>query len=402
MEPPAPLPLATAPLAAMADSNIAMIDSSAVIESEYSRPDSKHAAMIDSAPVIEVITEIKPPNPDDKPYEISDRDLARAEVLGFAPTSLQPTTVVSALLDPATREDRRVSSPERKKKKVDWQGNLGWQRDVLFVMGPLAFLWLVLTVSSLIKPSVAWAMLALGLLVYGAGKIAIILDAAGEGMIQGLFCLVPFYTPWYFLVHWRQVLRSFLVATAGVILVATAAAFTSHYGLVNPIESALKVDSSDVDIYRMSGLPDPRKGKALVIKKPGDTVFGKNPEQMPADLANGPGAAEAKYWLESTDKHVVTHGTRAEAVRRVNELYSLGAKKVTVVEIVVVEDQVRPGDRKRTSHEEAHHAVIEMPDDHASRRKIFDFLAKTLGQNFPAEENGQKYVEMELGTVLTN
>src|SRR5262249_14998678 len=143
--------------------------------------------------------------------------------------------------------------------------------------------------------------------------------------------------------------------------------------------------------YRMFNLPDPRIGKARVIKAPGSPVFGNNPEQMLADLANGPNAAEAKNWLLSTDKHVVTHGTRAEAVRRVTELYNLGAKKVTVVEIEVVQDQVRPGDRKRTSHEEAHHVVIEMPDDHASRRKIFDFLAKTLAQSFPAEENGQKY-----------
>jgi hypothetical protein len=401
--PGVPVPLAPAPLAAMADSNIAMIDSSANIETEYSRPRSNHAAMVDSAPVIDMISEIKPPvhNPDEKPYEISDRDLARAEVLGFAPTSGPPTTVISPLRDLATLHDQAVDR-KKKKHKVDWQGNLGWQRDVLFVIGPLGFLWLVLTVSSFIKPHVAWAMLALGLLVYGVGKIAIIMDAAGEGMIQGLFCLVPFYTPWYFLVHWRNVLRSFLVATAGVILVATGAAFTSHYGLVNPIESAMKVDTSDVDVYRMFNLPDPRIGKARVIKAPGSPVFGNNAEQMLADLVNGPGAAEAKNWLLSTDKHVVTHGTRAEAVRRVTELYNLGAKKVTVVEIEVVQDQVRPGDRKRTSHEEAHHVVIEMPDDHASRRKIFDFLAKTLAQSFAAEENGQKYMNMELGTVLTD
>ncbi len=380
--PPAvPLLPAAAPLAGMADSNIAMIDSSAAIETDYSRPLSQHAAMIDSAPIIEMISEIKPPpvhNPDEKPYEISDRDLARAEVLGFA------TNV----------------PPKKKKKKLDWRGNLGWQRDVLVALGPLVFLWLVLTVSSFINHHVAWALLALGLLVYAAGKIAIILDAASEGMLQGILCVIPFYTPWYFLVHWQQVLRSFLLATAGVILIATGAAFISHYALINPIESAMKLDTSDVDIYRMYNLPDPRKGMARVIKAPGSPVFGKNPEQMLADLANGPGSAEAKNWLESSDKHMVTHGTRAEAVRRVNELYNLGAKKVTVVEIAVVEDQVRPGDRKRTSHEEAHHVVIELPDDHASRRKIFDFMAKTLGQDFPAEESGQKYLNMELGTLL--
>jgi hypothetical protein len=123
----------------------------------------------------------------------------------------------------------------------------------------------------------------------------------------------------------------------------------------------------------------------------------KGREQMLADLANGPGAAEAKNWLQSSDKHVVTHGTRAEAVRRVVELYSLGARKVTVVEIVVVQDQVRPGDRIRNSHEEAHHVIIEMPDDQASRRKIFDFFAKTLGQNSAADESGQMYLDMELG-----
>jgi len=399
-----PLPPATAPLAAMADSNIAMIDSSAGIETEYGRPARGPAAMIDSAPIVEMISEIKPPAPraDEKPYEISDRDLARAEVLGFAPATLPTTTVVTALRDRATLEDQPARTAERKKKKkVDWQGNLGWQRDVLFVVGPLSFVWLILTISSFIKPPVAWAMLAVGLLVYGAGKIAIILDAAAEGMLQGLLCVIPFYTPWYFLVHWRQVLRSFLVASAGAILVATGAAFTSHYGLINPIESAMKVDSSDVDIYRMFNLPDPRKGKAHVIKAPGSPVFGKNPEQSLADLANGPGAAEAKNWLESPN-HMVTHGTRAEAVNRVTELYNLGAKKVTVVEIAVVPDQFRPGDRVHTSHEEAHHVIIEMPDDHASRRKIFDFLAKTLGQAFPAEESGQKYMNMELGTVLSD
>jgi hypothetical protein len=400
-----PVPLATAPLAAMADSQIAMIDSSASIETGYSRPITKGAAMIDSAPVLEMISEIKPPahNADDKPYEISDSDVVRAEVLGFAPTHAPPTTVVAGLPDLATLLEEPAGSPEPKKKKVDWQGNLGWQRDVLFVLGPIAFLWLVLTVSSFINPHVAWAMVVLGLLIYGAGKIAIILDAAGEGMLQGILCVIPFYTPWYFLAHWRQVLRSFLFASAGVILVGTGAAFTSHYGLINPIESALKIDTSGTDAYRMLNLPDPTIGnKARVIKEPGAPVFGKNGEQALADLANGPGAAEAKNWLESSDKHVLTHGTRAEAVRRVTELYNLGAKKVTVVEIVVVPDQFRPGDRVHTSHEEAHHVVIEMPDDHASRRKIFDFLAKTLGHDFPAEESGQKYLDMELGTVLTD
>src|SRR5262249_56902365 len=121
----------------------------------------------------------------------------------------------------------------------------------------------------------------------------------------------PFYTPWYFMVHWRQVLRSFLLASAGVVLVATGAAFTSHFGLVNPIESALKVDTSDVNVYRMFNLPDPRIGKATVIKAPGSPVFGKNPEQILTDLANGPDSAEAKHWLESSDKHMLTHGSRA-------------------------------------------------------------------------------------------
>jgi hypothetical protein len=403
--PAVPIVPASAPLAAMADSNIAMIDSSASIETEYSRPSSRHA-MIDSAPLIEMISELKPPvnNRDEKPYEISDSDLVRAEVLGFAPTALPPTTVVSALRELGTLEDQSVRLPERKKRKrkIDWQGDLGWQRDVLFVLGPLSFLWLVLTASSFIKPHVAWAMLALGLLVYCGGKIAIILNAAEEGMLQGLFCLMPFYTPWYFLAHWRQVLRPFMMASAGVILVLTGAAFTSHYGLINPIDSALKVDTSDVDVYRMFNLPDPRKGKARVIKEPGAPVFGKNREQTLADLANGPGSAEAKNWLESSDKHVLTHGTRAEAVRRVTELYNLGARRVTVVEIADVQDQVRPGDRKRTSHQEAHHVVIELPDDHAGRRKIFDFMAQTLGHDFAAEDSGQKYLEMELGTVLSD
>jgi hypothetical protein len=401
-----PLP-ATAPFAAMADSNIALIDSSAAIETEYSRPASKHAAMMDSSPVIEMVSEIRPPvgNPGEEPYEISDRDLARAEVLGLAPTPVVPTTVVASLRDLGTLEDEPVRVASRKKKKkIDWQRNLGWQRDVLFVLGPLAFLWLILTVSSFMNHRVAWGMMVLGLLVYGAGKIAIILDAASEGMIQGVLCVIPFYTPWYFLFHWRQVLRSFLFASAGALLFGTAVAFTSHYGLVNPIESMMKVDSSDVDARLIAlnviggGVPGAGQGQPRVIRAPGSPVFGKNPEQALADLADGPGAAEAKNWLESSDKHVLTHGTRAEAVRRVTELYKLGAKRVTVVEIVDVPDQFRPGDRVHTSHQEAHHVVIEMPDDNASRRKIFDFIAKALGQDFPAEENGQKYLDMELGT----
>jgi hypothetical protein len=405
-QPVAPVPPPVPPLAAMADSNIAMIDSSASIETDYSRPAGNHAAMIDSAPVIEFVSEIKPParNPDEKPYEISDSDVVKAEVMGFA-EPLPPTTVIDAIRELATLEAESVhpSEPKRKKKKkIDWQGDLGWQRDVLFVLCPLGFLWLVLTASSFIKPHVAWGMLALGLLVYGAGKIAILLNAAEEGMLQGLFCLVPFYTPWYFLVHWREVLRPFLMASAGVILVLTGAAFTSHYGLINPVDSALKVDTSDVDVYRMLNLPDPRIGKSHVIKETGAPTFGKNRDETLANLANGPGAAEAKHWLESSDKHILTHGTRAEAVRRVIEVYNLGARKVTVVEIAVVPDQFRPGDRVHTSHEEAHHVVLELPDDHASRRKIFDFVAKALGQDFPAEDSGQKYLEMELGSATTD
>src|SRR5262249_6669742 len=70
---PASAPL---PPAAMADSNIAMIDSSAAIETEYSGAVSGRGAMSDDDPVIEMVSEIKIParHADEKPYEIRDSD----------------------------------------------------------------------------------------------------------------------------------------------------------------------------------------------------------------------------------------------------------------------------------------------------------------------------------------
>src|SRR5262249_49899744 len=155
-------------------------------------------------PIIDMITEIKPdvPGSAEVPYEISDADVARAEILGFAPTPVPPpTTVVTSLKDLVALGDSGIHSRGRgrRKEKIDWQGSLSWQRDVLFVLAPLFLIWFVLTASSFITHSVAWATLALGILIYGAGKIAIILNAAEEGMVSGILCLVPFYTPWYFL-----------------------------------------------------------------------------------------------------------------------------------------------------------------------------------------------------------
>jgi hypothetical protein len=336
-------------------------------------------------------------------YEIGESDLEKAEILGFADAPVKNVVPpLAPLLEPASDDEDEddaeievVQSRKKKKKKrrdPDWEGNLSWQRDVLFVLLPLGFIWLVLTSISFFKPSVAWLTLTIGLLVYVIGKLGIIMKAAEEGLLQWLACLVPFYSPYYFITRWQHTLKPFLIASAGIVFVATGAAFKEYYGLINPISATLTVEAPERNILMRGG--DPRMFGGHLEREPGAPDFRRGGDAgadgVYEQMLQEPNKAEALSWLQSDPKkHQLTRGTRAEAVRRVKELYTMGAKRVTIIGITVHPE--------RNNEEEAIKVIVELPDKRSDRRRIFDWAAEIGGQKFPQEERKQKYITLDLG-----
>jgi hypothetical protein len=89
-------------------------------------------------------------------------------------------------------------------------------------------------------------------------------------------------------------------------------------------------------------------------------------------------AKEAKAWLDDSANRVFDHYGRGEAVQIVDELYAVGAVKVTAM----------------VSGPEAGSLIIELPDSKDKRKRIFAWEAKFQAKNGdpPTKDEGQKYL----------
>jgi hypothetical protein len=112
------------------------------------------------------------------------------------------------------------------------------------------------------------------------------------------------------------------------------------------------------------------------------------------NLTRKPDAAEALSWLKEAkapDERTITGGDGqgwrgAEAVAVVQELYDLGATRVTAVEI--------EGRTERARHQDTSTLIVELPREPAKRARLFKWETKFAREQGwdPATDDGQNYM----------
>jgi hypothetical protein len=111
-------------------------------------------------------------------------------------------------------------------------------------------------------------------------------------------------------------------------------------------------------------------------------------------LTRKPDAAEALSWLKEAkapDDRTITGGDGegwrgAEAIAVVQELYDLGAVRVTAVEI--------EGRTEKARHQDTSTLIMELPKDAAKRARLFNWEAKFAREQGwgPADDWGQQHL----------
>jgi hypothetical protein len=112
----------------------------------------------------------------------------------------------------------------------------------------------------------------------------------------------------------------------------------------------------------------------------------KDPNLKPADQAimekiDEQNGKEAKEWLNASDSHMLGGWNKKQGLYHVDEWYQMGAKKVYAF-----------GAAYSMS------VVIELPDDPAKRKEIFDWAAKWHKEMHEKvdKDEGQKFLEVAM------
>jgi len=189
----------------------------------------------------------------DFPFEESDKNLVDVEQQPSKDEFDSPEYAVPQPLRGPVRTVRR--EPRPRQEEPGFLIYLMW-------MGGAAVVWLVLLVAGILMREAAWGMLVVGALAIMTARRTFLRIARKEGFTVWLGCLlVPFYTLFFSLAHFRQTVNPLLITVFGYGYVLSAFlifgvhdAVDAHRNRLAPVVAQDDEDEDDV----------PQKGAAAI------------------------------------------------------------------------------------------------------------------------------------------